>query len=175
MADKTRLVIFGEFIPGRDVFPFVQNAFHLPDGDLSAGDKLATVRAGRLTVGPLICFEGLFPDLGLRQAWAGADLLAVMSNDDWFAPFAQARLARAAQWRAIEAGLPLVRAASRGRSMIVSDTGEVLADAPYGERRLVMARVPKGRGPFPLVWAFPAVALASIVVVPLLARRRARR
>ena len=61
VADKTRLVIFGEFVPGRDLFPFIGSAFHLPGGDMSAGDKLATVRAGSLTVGPLICFEGLFP------------------------------------------------------------------------------------------------------------------
>lgn len=171
VADKTRLVIFGEFVPGRDVFPFLQDAFHLPGGDLSAGDKLATVRAGRLTVGPLICFEGLFPDLGLRQAAAGADLLAVMSIDDWFAPVARERLARAAQWRAVEAGLPLVRAGSLGRSMIVSPRGEVLADVPYGGPGLVVAKVPHGRGPFPLVWLFPAVALGSLVIVPFLARR----
>ena len=172
-ADKTRLVIFGEFVPGRDLFPFIGETFHLPGGDLSAGDKLQTVRAGRLTVGPLVCFEALFPDLGLRQARAGADVLAVMSIDDWFHPWAKARLARAAQWRAVEAGLPLVRAGSMGRSMIVSSFGRVLAQAPYGERRLVVAPVPRGQGPFVLVWLFPTIALGSLVAVPLLARRKA--
>ncbi len=174
-ADKTRLVIFGEFVPGRDYFPFVQDAFHLPGGDLSAGDKLQTVRAGRLTVGPLICFEGLFPDLAYRQAQAGASVLAVMSIDDWFAPTAQTWLARAARWRATETGLPLVRAASLGQSMIVSDRGEVVADAPYGERRLVMARIGRGRGPFLLVWLFPAVAFGTLFAVPFFGRRRRKR
>ena len=170
-ADKTRLVIFGEFVPGRDLFPFIGETFHLPGGDLSAGDKLATVRAGRLTVGPLICFEGLFPDLALRQARAGADVLAVMSIDDWFHPWAKARLARAAQWRAVEAGLPLVRAGSMGRSMVVSAHGRVLADEPYGERRLVVARIRRGQGPFVLVWLFPLIALGSLVAIPFWARR----
>ena len=173
-ADKTRLVIFGEFVPGRDLFPFIGETFHLPGGDLSAGDKLSTVRAGRLTIGPLVCFEALFPDLGLRQARGGADVLAVMSIDDWFHPWAKARLARAAQWRAVEAGLPLVRAGSMGRSMIVASTGRIVADAPYGERRLVVAKVARGRGPFGLVWLFPALALGSLVAVPFCARRAAR-
>ena len=170
-ADKTRLVIFGEFVPGRDFLPFLA-AFDLPTGDLSAGDRLSTVRAGEHTVGPLICFEALFPDLGLRQARAGADVLATMSIDDWFAPPARQRLARAAQWRAVEAGLPLVRAGSLGRTMIVSPFGEVLADAPFGASRLVVASVGRGRGPFPLVWLFPLLALGSLVGVPAAVRLR---
>ena len=170
-ADKTRLVIFGEFVPGRDYLPFLA-AFDLPSGDLSAGDDLSTVRAGDHTVGPLICFEALFPDLGLRQARAGASLLAVMSNDDWFALPARERLANNARWRAVEAGLPLVRAGSLGRSMIVSSRGEILTRVPFGGRRLAVASPNWGRGPFPLVWLFPAVALASLVAVPLLARRK---
>lgn len=176
VADKTRLVIFGEFVPGRDLFPFLGEAFHLPGGDLSAGDKLQTLRAGRLTVGPLVCFEALFSDLGLRQAWAGADVLAVMSVDDWFAPMARARLAAAARWRAVEAGLPLVRAASLGRSLIVTSDGSVVAQAPMGTRSLVVGSGLSGRrGVFPLVWLFPAVALGSLVVVPILVRRRGPR
>ena len=172
VADKTRLVIFGEFVPGRTLFPLIGEAFHLPGGDLSAGEGLASVRAGSLRVGPLICFEALFPDLGLRQAREGADLLAVMSIDDWFAPVARERLARAAQWRAVEAGLPLVRAGSLGRTMAVSPSGEVIADVPYGGPALLTAKLPRGRGPFPLVWVFPLAAVGSLVVVPLLARRR---
>lgn len=175
-ADKTRLVIFGEFIPGRDYFPFIQDAFHLPAGDLSAGDKLGTLRAERVRVGPLICFEALFPDLALRQAEAGSDLLAVMSIDDWFHPWAKARLARASRWRAAEAGLPLVRAGSLGRSMIVNADGGVLVDAPMGDRRLVVHRGSLGgRDLFPLVTVFPAVALGSLVAVPFLAHRKRKR
>lgn len=170
-ADKTRLVIFGEFVPGRDYFPFLQNAFHLPGGDLSAGDKVSSLDLGKLKVGPLICFEALFPDLGLRQA-RQSDVIAVMSIDDWFALPARERLARAAQWRAIETGLPVVRAGSLGKSMIVSPFGKIVAEVPFGGRRLVVGTPSIPRGPFPLVWLFPAVALGSLVAVPLFARRQ---
>ncbi len=171
-ADKTRLVIFGEFVPGRDVLPFLQ-AFHLPSGDLSAGDKLKGLDVGGLRVGPLICFEALFPDLAFRQAALHPDFLAVMSIDDWFrgSP-APARLADASRWRATETGLPLVRAGSLGRTMILNAQGAVLQDAPYGGRRLVVAALEKGHGPFPIAWLFPAAALGSLIAVPFAARRR---
>lgn len=171
VADKTRLVIFGEFVPGRDYFPFIGNAFHLPGGDLSAGDKQGDLRMGRHRVGPLICFEALFPDLALRQA-GSVDTLAVMSVDDWFAMPARERLAEASQWRAIEAGLPLVRAGSMGRSMIISPFGRVEGTAPFGTRTLVSASTALGRGPFPLVWLFPGLALVSLIAVPLWVRRQ---
>ncbi|RYG25716.1 apolipoprotein N-acyltransferase [bacterium] len=169
-ADKTRLVIFGEFVPGRSYLPFLA-AFELPAGDLSAGAELGTLQVGGHRVGPLICFEALFPDLAYRQARKGATMLAVMSNDDWFALPARERLANASRWRAVEAGLPLVRAGSLGRSMIVSWRGDVLEQAPFGVRRLVIGPVDWGRGPFPLVWLFPLVAAGSLVAVPLRARR----
>ena len=171
-ADKTRLVIFGEFVPGRDYFPFLQNAFHLPGGDLSAGNKVGSLRVGNVQVGPLICFEALFPDLAWQQARAGAKMLAVMSIDDWFALPARERLANASRWRAVEAGLPLYRAGSLGRSMIVNADGWVVAQAPYGERRLVTGSA-TGRGTFPLVWLFPLVAAGSLIAVPLWARNKA--
>jgi apolipoprotein N-acyltransferase len=170
-ADKTRLVIFGEFVPGRDYFPFMASAFRLPGGDLSAGSKVSPVRAGRVRVGPLICFEALFPDLGLRQA-SQSQVLAVMSIDDWFAIPARERLAQAAQWRAIESGWPVVRAGSLGRTMIISPYGKILAEAPFGGRHVVTATPPRPRGPFGFAWIFPLVALGSLFGIPVWARLR---
>jgi|GEM_PF-6272985 len=155
------------------VVPVGTQAFHLPSGDLSAGDKLKGLDVGGLRVGPLICFEALFPDLAFRQAALHPDFLAVMSIDDWFrgSP-APARLADASRWRATETGLPLVRAGSLGRTMILNAQGAVLQDAPYGGRRLVVAALEKGHGPFPIAWLFPAAALGSLIAVPFAARRR---
>ena len=78
-ADKNRLVIFGEYVPFRKWIPFL-NAFQLPSGDLTPGEKLGLLDARDVKVGPLVCFEGLFPDLAYRQARNGAQLLAVRTH-----------------------------------------------------------------------------------------------
>ncbi len=172
-ADKTRLVIFGEFVPGRDYLPFLQGAFHLPGGDLSAGEKLQAVKAGQWRVGPLICFEALFPDLAYRQSQLSPDVIAVMSIDDWFQGTpAPARLASAARWRAVETGEVVARAGTLGKTMIVSPSGEVKAEAPIGARRLVVASFFPGPGRFGGIWLFPVLSLLSLVGVPLAKRWR---
>jgi apolipoprotein N-acyltransferase len=113
-ADKMRLVVFGEYVPGRNWIPFLSK-FDLPEGDLTPSSKVSAIEVGDLRVGPLLCFEGLFADIAQRQVENGAQLLAVMSVDDWYVgTAAPAQLKCAAVWRAVETGLPVVRSATRG-------------------------------------------------------------
>src|SRR6185436_20490735 len=85
-------------------------------------------------VGPLICFEGLFPDLAYRQATNGARLLTVISIDDWYmGTAAPEQLRSAAVWRAVETDLPLARAASLGYSLAVDQRGRIMNQAPIKE------------------------------------------
>lgn len=131
-TDKTRLVIFGEFVPYRDTFPFLKN-FDLPMGDLAPGDKVQALHVGRLTVGPVICFEEMFPDVTYKQKANGAQLLAVISEDDWFRDTPElGQLRDSCVFRAIETGMPVVRAASTGYSIVVDQRGRVIASAPVG-------------------------------------------
>jgi apolipoprotein N-acyltransferase len=131
-ADKTRLVIFGEFVPYRDVFPFLKN-FDLPMGDLAPGDKVSALHVGKLTVGPIICFEEMFPDVTYRQKANGAQLLAIISEDDWFRDTPElGQLRDSCVFRAIETGVPVVRAASTGYSIVIDQRGRVIASAPVG-------------------------------------------
>lgn len=178
-ADKTRLVIFGEFVPGRNWIPFL-SAFNLPSGDLSAAREVKALDVNGIRVGPLLCFEGLFPDLGFRQAMNGAKLLAVMSIDDWYMGTpAPEQLAMGAPWRAVETGLPVVRAATTGISMACNARGDVTARAPVGQTRAVPVQVllPIGSSYFHFSPVFPIVALLSLFVVPLIDywRRRSKK
>lgn len=163
-ADKTRLVIFGEFVPGRNWIPFLSK-FNLPSGDLSAGEKLTTLTVNNLRVGPLICFEGLFPDLAYRQARNGAQLLAVISIDDWYmGSGGPEQLKAEAIWRAVETGLPLVRSASLGYSLAVDGHGKVLTQAPLRQTIPLYAEVPvpDKADPFPFYPVAPALMLVSL-------------
>ena len=138
-ADKTRLVIMGEFVPFRGIVPYPES-FRLPGGDLSAAPSLALMTVGGRRIGSVLCFEALFPDVPLRQRAAGAELLTVLSLDDWFAgTTAIEALKGASVWRAIETGRPIVRAGSLGKSCIISPRGEILVEAPFGRRAVVTA------------------------------------
>jgi apolipoprotein N-acyltransferase len=164
-ADKTRLVIFGEFVPFRDYIPFL-STFKLPSGDLSPGDKIKALDVDGVRIGPLICFESLFPNIAQAQVDNGARLLAVMSNDDWYMDSSAPDQLRAASvFRAVESGLPLVRSASLGYSLAVDSRGRILGQLPLRTQRILTAElaIPAGSDAFPLRWAFPWICGLAVL------------
>lgn len=165
VADKTRLVIFGEFVPFRNVLPFLRS-FNLPNGDLDAGERISSLPVGNFVAGPLICFEALFPDLALRQERNGANLLCVISIDDWYeGAGAQEQLAGASVWRAVESGLPLARAATTGVSMGIDARGNIAVQAPRGVTTALRydALIPSAGDAWAFRWLFPVVSVAGAV------------
>lgn len=160
-VDKTRLVIFGEFVPLRDQLPFLQN-FNLPSGDLRPGDRVGTIDLQGIRVGPVVCFEAMFSEVALAQAAQGARLLTVHSIDDWFMGTAMPEsLLHASIFRAAENGLPVLRSASLGLTGWIDARGNVRALAPVGETVVMRAEVPVPTGSDALPWrgAFPFAAL----------------
>lgn len=167
-VDKTRLVIFGEFVPFRGFFDRF-GAFNLPAGDLQPGARPGVLTLAGIRIGPVVCFEALFPDVTLIQAQEGAQLLAVMSIDDWYlgSPMPE-QLWAGSVFRAVENGLPLVRSASLGYTGWIDARGNTRVRLPIGENRTVRAEVtvPKGSDAVPYRGLFPwLAALASLVVM----------
>jgi apolipoprotein N-acyltransferase len=149
-GDKTRLVVFGEFVPFRDQLPVLQN-FRVPAGDLVAGTELKTLSIRGMTVGPLICFEGVFPDLAVGHSNMGAQVLVQMSIDDWYERTpAHEQLWLSTVWRSIESGLPVMRVGGRGKSLATDSRGNVVVDVPVGDRVSARAEVvvPSGSDAF---------------------------
>lgn len=175
-ADKTRLVVFGEYVPFRDVIPFLRS-FRLPQGDLQPGREVKSVTLGGVSVGPMICFEGLFWDLSHRQAEQGAQLLAVISIDDWYMDTAAPEQLRdSTLWRAVETGLPVVRSASLGYSILGDAKGRLVAQAPLRSTTLLVGEVavPAAAPSFaPRAW-FPWAFALSWLAMPFLGVRRRR-
>lgn len=134
-ADKSRLVLFGEYVPFRDRLPFLAS-FNLPGSDLLPAERPSTLTVNGLKAGPVICFEALFPDIAIHQTDAGARLLTVISIDDWYMASAVPQiLYGASAWRAVENGLPVLRSASLGYSGAFDARGNQIARLPLGERR----------------------------------------
>lgn len=124
-ANKTRLVVFGEYVPGRDSIPFLKN-FKIAEHDLTPGDRLQVMVSPVGKVGQLLCFEGLFPDLAARQNMLGSQAIAIMAIDDWYDKTpAWDQLWSSGIFRSIESGLPLWRVGSRGRTFATDSRGRI--------------------------------------------------
>ncbi|MBS1714011.1 MAG: apolipoprotein N-acyltransferase [Armatimonadetes bacterium] len=178
-ADKTRLVVFGEYVPFRGS-PLLAN-FNLPGGDLTPAKELKTLKVSGVTIGPLLCFEGVFPDLADRHGRLGAQVLAQLSIDDWYEKTpAWEQLWQSSVWRSIESGLPLVRVGGRGQTLATDVRGNVTTVVPQG--KMAAARVelgvPSGSDAFAYRMAFPYFCWAlcgSVAIYSIVDRLAAKR
>ncbi|HXL99237.1 MAG TPA: apolipoprotein N-acyltransferase [Rhizomicrobium sp.] len=150
VTDKFHLVPFGEYLPLAWLFDAlgISKLVDSP-GDFTPGDGPRTIAIpGAPPAGPLICYEILFPAAAVgvpRPGW-----LINVTDDSWFGPpssigpyqhFLTARL------RAIEQGLPVVRAANTGISAIVDPQGRVIASLGSGQKGVLDGALPQALHP----------------------------
>ena len=141
--DKFHLVPFGEYLP----FPKTLEMLGLSkltgiEGSFVPGDGPHTYELpGAGKVGPLICYEILFPDqivAPVRPGW-----LVNVTDDSWFGPWAGPRQhLLVAQVRAIEQGVAVARAANTGISAIIDPFGRIRAQLGLDETGVVDGPLP---------------------------------
>ncbi|MEM7743449.1 MAG: apolipoprotein N-acyltransferase [Pseudomonadota bacterium] len=142
---KHHLVPFGEYLPLKPLFDALGLSQFAVIGGMQRGEGPETVSLpGLPAFSPLICYEAIFPNALMGDT--RPDWLVQPTNDAWFGPFAgpQQHLAQA-RIRAIEQGLPLVRAANTGISAIIDPHGRIMTSLP-----LDMHGATDGRLPAPL-------------------------
>jgi apolipoprotein N-acyltransferase len=140
--DKEILVPFGEYVPFRKFIPFVQKVTHGLQ-DMSAGKNQQKV----MSIGdfpkfiPLICYEAIFPNIIVDE---NAEWLFNVTNDAWFGdtigPYQHYAMVKL---RAVEYGMPIVRAANSGISAIVSPYGEEMQITRLNTKGVIDAYLPK--------------------------------
>ena len=146
--DKKRLVPFGEFLPFSNVLRSVGlTQFVAMPGGFSAGSGEELMQIPGLPPAlARICYEVIFPyDWGIYgdPPLASARWILNVTDDAWFGltpgptqHFAEARL------RAVELGLPLVRAANSGISAVTDGRGRIRKELALGEQGVLDAHLP---------------------------------
>ena len=162
VADKIRLVPFGEYMPFSGILPIrlVQGGM-----DFTPGTVLQPVRADTLPpFGALICYEVIFPARVVssdRPSW-----LVNVTNDAWFGISAGPwQHLAAARLRAVEEGLPLARAAQTGVSAVFDARGRLVSRTGLGEAAVLMAPLPAPREapPFARLGLWIPVMLCAVI------------
>lgn len=176
--DKRHLVPFGEYIPFGGLFSrFGINGLASEEGGgFSAGQEARLIGVEPLgNALPLICYEAIFPTLAASSP--RADYLLQITNDAWFGTLAgpQQHFAQT-RFRAIEQGLPLVRAANTGISAIIDAKGRVVRQLPLGVAGALEGYLPAAITPtvYSRTGDLPILGLLLIGITLLVLRRRRR-
>ena len=139
--NKVHLVPYGEYVPLRNVFPFIKK-LTAGMGDFTAGTGYYPLTMDNKKIGILICYEGILPFAARTYKKEGAELLVNITNDAWFgatsAPFQHFSMA---VFRAVETRLYLVRAANTGISAIINPQGEIVAKTNIFEKAALKENV----------------------------------
>lgn len=178
--DKHRLVPFGEFLPLGELAGKlgIRSLVHMPEDFTPGPEPRPLALPGVPALQALICYEALFPDLahdGTRPKW-----LLNISNDAWFGrtsgPWQHLNIA---SYRAIEQGLPMVRATPTGVSAIIDGYGRVLPGKQLGLGAfgVIDAPLPPPLAPTPYAkfGEAPFAALMGLSALAWFAGRRRRR
>jgi len=144
--DKVHLVPFGEYVPELLEHTLralgIREFVAIPGGFTAGGRHTAFAVPGLPAVAGSVCYEAIFPGETMPPG-PRPGLILNVTNDGWFGDtpgprqhFAQARL------RAVERGIPLVRAANTGISAVVDPYGRVTASLAVGREGIIDADLP---------------------------------
>lgn len=125
--DKAHLVPFGEYLPFRKYLPKFMGPVADIIGDLGQGEKHKNIHvAGLPLMGGAICYESIFPKDVINQE-NRPEILVVLANDGWYGISAGPyQHFVAAQMRAIEEGITVIRSGNNGISGVIASNGEIL-------------------------------------------------
>lgn len=146
--DKMHLVPFGERMPFQRWLPWLGD-LDFGQAEFTPGDSPILLAAPPDTVGVLICFESIYPEISREARKRGANLLVNITNDEWFGKTgALYQHASMSVFRAVENRLPLARCANTGLSFFVDTRGQVYEGGGAFTREIRIARIDRpGRPP----------------------------
>lgn len=166
--DKMHPVMFGEYVPLTDLFPFLYDLTPMAGG-LTPGAGPVVMQVADAKLSPSICFESTVPHL-IREQVAmleargeRPDCLVNITNDGWFwgSSLLDMHL-HCAVMRAVENRRPMLVAANTGFSASIDGRGQIAAVGPRREKQVIPALVYREtlRSPYLVVGDTPALLCA---------------
>jgi apolipoprotein N-acyltransferase len=145
--DKIHRVLFGEYVPFAEQFPWLQRFTPLPIG-LSAGAGPVSFPVAGLRMAPNICYETVLPHVIRRQVrelteqGEEPDVLVNLTNDGWFWGSSELDMHLVCSvFRAVECRKPLLIAANTGFSAWIDSEGRILEQGPRRQAGTILATV----------------------------------
>ncbi len=176
--DKAHLVPYGEYLPMRPLLSAL-GLSRLAPGDLDfrsgPGPRTLTL-PGFGRAGVQVCYEIIFSGHVVDRD-NRPDFIFNPSNDAWFGAWGPPQHLAQARLRAVEEGLPVIRATPTGISAVIHADGSVAQSLPLGTAGAIDARLPPARAPTPFARLGNLLALAFAVLLiagAIAARRKAR-
>ena len=155
---KMKLVLFGEFVPLGDVFPWLYQFFPIPPG-LRAWEHPVAMEWENVRFSPSICFESTYPHLlrshclVLEEQGKKPDVLVNLTNDGWFYGSTALDLHFANNvFRAVENRTTVMIAANTGFSGQIDSAGRVLAKGPRHKAELILVNLVTSKQVSPYHW-----------------------
>jgi apolipoprotein N-acyltransferase len=143
---KRQLVPFGEYIPFRGLLDTFTSLPSLQPVNFTPGHRAVVFHLGKIRLGDVICYEVGFDGLVRSEVAAGANLLAMQTNDADFELDGQmgetTQQLAMAQMRAIEFDRSVVVASTTGVSAIINPNGTVIARTGTWRQAEIEASVP---------------------------------
>ncbi|OWQ98439.1 apolipoprotein N-acyltransferase [Sphingopyxis witflariensis] len=146
--DKAHLVPYGEYLPMRPLLSALGLSRLAPgDIDFWPGPGPQTLDLGAFgRVGLQICYEIIFSGQVVDRA-NRPDFIFNPSNDAWFGAWGPPQHLAQARLRAIEEGLPVVRATPTGISAVIDADGRVLKSLPMHQAGRIDTTLPPPHAP----------------------------
>ena len=141
--DKTYLLMFGEYLPFGETFPWIYD-LSPNSGRFTPGSHVKPLTFGDTRISTLICYEDVLPGF-TRAAVREGDphLLVNITNDAWFGDTLEPWIHLAlAKFRAVEHHRALVRSTNSGVSAVVDPVGRVVTHGGVFTRETLRAEVP---------------------------------